>query len=77
MKKPIYLYSTSHCHLCDKAESLIQQLGLNREIEVIEIAEDDQLLLLYSLKIPVLQRLDTQAELNWPFAANDIIQFFK
>jgi glutaredoxin 2 len=77
VKKYVYLFSTSHCHLCETAEALIVQLGLACELAVIEIADDDDLLIRYGLKIPVLQRQDTKAELNWPFTTTDIIQFLK
>jgi len=35
----------------------------------VEIADDDELLERYGVRIPVLQRLDTGAELDWPFDA--------
>jgi hypothetical protein len=46
-------------------------------LETIDIAEDEALLDKYSLRIPVLQRQDTQDELNWPFSAMDISEFLK
>jgi hypothetical protein len=46
-------------------------------LAIIDIAEDEKLLDAYSLRIPVLQRLDTNTELNWPFNATDINEFLK
>ena len=72
----LYLFSTAYCHLCDQA----QQLLVNLEVEsftIIEIIDDAELLSLYGLRIPVLQRNDTKAELNWPFNADDIVIFLR
>ena len=68
------LFITSHCHLCDQAEKILNDLAIDC-VTLIEIAEDMQLIGLYGLRIPVLQRKDTKAELNWPFTANDVIAF--
>jgi hypothetical protein len=46
-------------------------------LEIIDIAEDEKLLDAYSLRIPVLQRQDTQAVLNWPFNTADIHKLLK
>ncbi len=46
-------------------------------LEIIDIAEDEKLLDVFGLRIPVLRRQDTQAELNWPFKAADINKFLK
>ena len=40
--------------------------------QCIEIAENTILLERYEVKIPVLKRLDTDAEIAWPFTVNDI-----
>ncbi len=75
MIKQLYLYSTSHCHLCELAYALISQAADPSNINVIEIADDKVLLAEYSLRIPVLRRIDTNAELNWPFSLADINVF--
>jgi hypothetical protein len=46
-------------------------------LNIIDIAEDEALLDAYSLRIPVLQRQDTKAELNWPFSTVDINELLK
>jgi glutaredoxin len=69
----IKLYGTEFCHLCDEAEAIL--LGNGIEADYIEIAEDDELLEKYGTRIPVLQRLDTGAELGWPFDAAAISGF--
>lgn len=77
MKTTSILYSTSHCHLCEQAKLMLDELAKthNLEWEVAEIADDVSLLNLYEVKIPVLKRLDNGAELNWPFNIEDISQF--
>jgi glutaredoxin 2 len=75
MNKHLILYSTTHCHLCELAHALVMQANGEIDLKVIDIADDDDLLAQYGVRIPVLQRLDTQAELNWPFNADDILKF--
>ncbi len=71
------LYSTSHCHLCEQAESLLMSLSEQYDIQwhTIEITEDDKLMQMYEIKIPVIKRTDNDNELNWPFTSQQLIQF--
>lgn len=75
----LYLYSTSHCHLCELAESLLVALANDSDLHwsTIDIVDDDALLALYEVKIPVLRRLDNDHEIFWPFTLNDIIHLIK
>jgi len=59
------LYGTTFCHLCEQAEAVLKAVGV--EAEHIDIAEDDALLEKYGVRIPVVKREDTDAELGWPF----------
>ncbi|MDP1766513.1 MAG: glutaredoxin family protein [Methylotenera sp.] len=79
MSIALNLYSTSHCHLCEQAESLLHTLANNGDIlwTKVEISDDATLLKLYELKIPVLKRLDNNREINWPFSLGDIANFIK
>ena len=78
MTRQLNLYSTSHCHLCELAYSLVLQQGTNNiEVNLIEIAENAILLTRYGSRIPVLQRQDTQAELDWPLNETSIREFLK
>lgn len=65
--KHVYLFSTSHCQLCEVAHALIIGILKLNQFTVIEIADEETLLARYDLRIPVLQRLDNFAELAWPF----------
>ena len=73
----VILYSTSHCHLCELAISMLSDMQVDISLEIIEITTNDALLNQYALKIPVLQREDSNTELNWPFNAADIHHFLK
>ncbi len=67
------LYSTSFCHLCEQAQQLLAQLDM--VAEVVDIAEYDHLYQEYGLRIPVVKRNDTGAELGWPFDISALGQF--
>lgn len=59
------LYTTSGCHLCERAVILLEQADVT--VNLVEIADDPALLDRYEVRIPVLHRLDTGQELDWPF----------
>lgn len=69
------LFTTSHCHLCEQAIKLITEINLAKSLVLVEIANDDNLLIQYGKRIPVLQRSDNCSELNWPFTRNALIAF--
>jgi glutaredoxin len=66
MERNLKLYGTEFCHLCEEAQGILNELGI--EADYIDIADgDDALLAKYEIRIPVLLRVDTGAELGWPF----------
>lgn len=70
------LFGTLGCHLCEVAEAELMPLvehGLL--VELVDIADDERLYEAYSLRIPVLRRVDTGAELGWPFSADEVVNF--
>ena len=67
------LYSTKYCHLCEEAKEIVHQAGITATI--IDIAEDDNSFEEYSMRIPVLQRIDNDAELDWPFDTAAVLRF--
>lgn len=77
--KILYLYSTPGCHLCDLAKDILWPL-LNDypvRIEEVDVAESDELLKRYGVRIPVAVVADTSVELGWPFdsvQARDFLQ---
>lgn len=75
------LYGTTGCHLCELAEaqlaSAMAQLQDPIEIECIDIADSDELVERYGVRIPVLQRVRDAAELDWPFADGRLQEFLR
>jgi glutaredoxin len=69
MTKELTLYSTEGCHLCEMALELIKQVGLGEQVDIVDIAFDDELFSCYSVTIPVIKV--NESEINWPF---DILQ---
>jgi len=75
----LILYTTSHCHLCEQAEALLTGLKDQHKVywQAIEISNDDLLTDKYGIRIPVIKCINNQAELNWPFSANDILKLIE
>jgi hypothetical protein len=71
----IRLFSRPDCHLCETARSLVQTYEPLVEIETINIEDDIEWVSRYGVSIPVLQRLDTEAELFWPFDEVQLTDF--
>lgn len=72
------LLGTLGCHLCEVAEAELMPLvehGLM--VELVDIAESEVNFETYSLRIPVLRRADTGAELDWPFDTDQVVLFLK
>ena len=70
------LFGTLGCHLCELAEDVLMPLvehGLM--VELVDIAEHESMVEAYGLRIPVLRRVDTSAELDWPFDADQVVAF--
>lgn len=70
------LFTTLGCHLCELAEEEIMPLvehGLL--VELVDIADSEALFEVYGLRIPVLRRVDTGAELGWPFDTEQVVSF--
>ncbi|SDR35701.1 Glutaredoxin-like domain [Pseudomonas grimontii] len=72
------LFGTLGCHLCEIAEAEIMPLverGLL--VELVDIADPEDLTDAYGLRIPVLRRVDTGAELDWPFDTDQVVAFLR
>jgi hypothetical protein len=72
------LLGTLGCHLCEQAEAVLMpfvERGLL--VEVVDIAERTEWVNDYALRIPVLRRLDSGAELDWPFEAQQLATFLR
>ncbi|MCS3513133.1 MULTISPECIES: glutaredoxin family protein [Pseudomonas] len=72
------LFGTLGCHLCEIAEAEIMPLverGLL--VELVDITDPEDLTDAYGLRIPVLRRVDTGAELDWPFDTDQVVAFLR
>jgi hypothetical protein len=65
----LLLYTTLGCHLCEDARSvlwpIVEKYGLT--LSEIEIADSDELIELYGVRIPVIKLKNSEADLGWPF----------
>jgi hypothetical protein len=74
----LMLFGTSGCHLCEQAESIINECvrdGLDLTIEAIDIAGQEQWQDRYAIRIPVLCHPETRQELGWPFDQAGVKEF--
>ncbi len=72
----IHLLGTSGCHLCDVAEKMLRRLAfpLGFEINKLDIANSDDLVEQYGMKIPIL-KADVGEELCWPFEEEQLLDW--
>lgn len=73
----IQFFTTLGCHLCEDAELLLNVMVENGiiKVESIDIVDDDDLMELYDIRIPVIKKLDSAEELGWPFDFHSLSQF--
>ena len=72
------LFGTLGCHLCEVAEAeLLPFVEHGLLVELVDIVEQQTWLDRYALRIPVLRRSDTGAELDWPFEAEQVASFLR
>lgn len=69
----LLLYVTAGCHLCEDAQAVLAQAGLAQVVERVEIGYDAQLAERYGWRIPVLRIDPGGVEIDWPFAASDVL----
>ncbi|MGM0630218.1 MAG: glutaredoxin family protein [Pseudomonadota bacterium] len=72
-----YLLTKPNCPLCTQAIQLLHSLPLEEPIElgVVDIAEQQELQEEYGWLVPVIIRGKDDAELRWPFDANQLQEF--
>lgn len=63
------LYSTSGCHLCELAKDILWPLldEFAVRLKEVDIADSDELIERYGVRIPVLVADNQTMELGWPF----------
>ncbi len=62
----LILLGTAGCHLCEEAEQILA-VCQSVNIQLIDIAEQEQWQEKYAIRIPVLYHTETEKELGWPF----------
>lgn len=68
------LFQRDHCHLCDLAYEVLVAAGVP-DFDPVWIDGDAALEAIYGVRIPVLRREDSGAELDWPFTAEAVRAF--
>lgn len=72
----IKLYTTLGCHLCEQALAQLQALqaaGHSLQITEVEIADSEDLMEKYGIRIPVIAH--GTDEIGWPFSKNELSHF--
>jgi len=67
------MYTRAGCHLCEDAAALLERAGLTWR--PLDIDRDPGLAERYGLRIPVLRRPDSGAELDYPFDEAALVIF--
>jgi len=70
----LILLGTSGCHLCEEAALIMSDFTIV-DVELIDIAEQEQWQEKYAIRIPVLYHVDSKSELGWPFGLQQVQQF--
>ncbi|RBW51390.1 glutaredoxin family protein [Marinobacter sp. F3R11] len=75
----LLFYTTSQCHLCELAEALLVNTPMPAPVpvDVVDIAQSEELVQRYGTRIPVLRRGDTGQELDWPFNQDQLLTFLQ
>ncbi|PCM43351.1 glutaredoxin family protein [Marinobacter sp. ANT_B65] len=75
----LFFYTTSQCHLCELAEALLVNTPMPAPVpvDVVDIAQSEELVQRYGTRIPVLRRSDTGQELDWPFDRDQLLTFLQ
>ncbi|WP_415884084.1 glutaredoxin family protein [Neptuniibacter sp. QD72_48] len=77
--RELELMGTVGCHLCEVAEQLIASSVDMQAYAIyqVDIADDDDLVERYGVKIPVLLDLESKEELEWPFDQSKLLEFLQ
>ena len=74
----VKLFTTLGCHLCDEAHEQLRLLtgsGMDLRIELVEIADSQELIDRYGITIPVIRAHDR--EIGWPFSVDELRSFLE
>ncbi len=74
----VQLFTTLGCHLCEAAHEQLESLtssGMDLKIELVEIADSEELMDRYGITIPVIRAEDR--EIGWPFSVDELRTFLQ
>lgn len=74
----VALYTTLGCHLCDEALAMLRLLQAHEKsliLAEIEIADSEELVAEYGIRIPVITADDSAGDISWPFTIEELTQF--
>jgi hypothetical protein len=73
--KKLKFFTTEGCHLCEQAGRIIDALHgrYSFEMEIVDIATEEDLVQKYGLSIPVLLSIEDNEALYWPFDRDGVI----
>lgn len=73
------LYSTDGCHLCERAESLLEEVARSEPLDwrVVDIADSEELTEHYGIRIPVIELKGADYDLGWPFTAEELRYYLR
>jgi len=75
----LILYTTLGCHLCEQAALIIAKVQAQHlpelQIEAIDIADHDDLVEQYGIRIPVVLSEQGRNDLGWPFDEAGLINY--
>lgn len=79
MRVLFHLYSSEGCHLCEQALALISNVIPDHQMKVVDIIDnqlegEQNLVQLYGVHIPVLERLSDSTKLFWPFEQSQVVE---
>jgi len=74
-----HLYSSEGCHLCEQAIAIIGNVIPDHQISIVDIIDaniegEQDLVELYGVHIPVLERLSDNTKLFWPFEQSQVVE---
>lgn len=77
----IEFFTGPHCELCNHALALISELkeleprAHTMSLDMLNIRDNPEHYHLYAVRIPLLRRVDSGAELGWPFELEALKKF--
>ena len=74
---PVSFYTTAGCHLCELAHEMLLEVQQQQDLEItaVDIADSDDLIERYGIRIPVIRLTAEDREIGWPFSLSELAAF--